>query len=365
MFLGVLLAATIAGGVPQTRERRHRSTRHRARRATVRATPMSPPRPRAIPDTPGAVWLICRLPDHDAVVDWPSMSTEVWPAPRSFILSGPGQFATWLGEQRTEIGRPLIWYDGRRRPPDRATQRWLRVPALRRLQVGVPRLLRHRADQAERHDVRHRAAREDQLQAHLRRQRRDEHHVWLRRVCVLRGRLHAALDRPVRLRLPGRRHVRPGDTRRPHGAGDVRSRPAHRSASRSRTTSGAPPSSRSSSRSRTSGRPILIVTVVTDTKLGNINSGVAFPKTKIKLTASKKIKVVLPPQQGPLRQDHGAHQGRPHQGAPAEGQAVRRVRLGHDHQDDEDSAPACRQERQAHPQVASQAPGHRHLHRGH
>jgi len=56
-------------------------------------------------------WLTCLLPELDAVVDWPDQSTNVWPAPRSFILPKPGTFATWLGETQTEIGRPLVWND--------------------------------------------------------------------------------------------------------------------------------------------------------------------------------------------------------------------------------------------------------------
>ena len=56
-------------------------------------------------------WRTCLLPDHDAVVDWPDQLTDVWPGPRSFILPRAGLFAQFLGETRTEIGRPLIWYD--------------------------------------------------------------------------------------------------------------------------------------------------------------------------------------------------------------------------------------------------------------
>lgn len=56
-------------------------------------------------------WLTCLLPGRDAIVDWPSGLEDVWPAPRSFIMSEPGEYAIWLGETRTEIGRPLIWYD--------------------------------------------------------------------------------------------------------------------------------------------------------------------------------------------------------------------------------------------------------------
>jgi len=111
MFLGVIVAAALAGAVPQIAG------------ADIAAPVIVPPsdsqgypdvaeEPACVPDTPGNnLWAVCRLPDHDAVVDWPSQLTEVWPAPRSFILSQPGLFATWLGEVRTEIGRPLIWYD--------------------------------------------------------------------------------------------------------------------------------------------------------------------------------------------------------------------------------------------------------------
>ena len=113
MFLGVILAATLAGAAPQIAS------------ADIAAPVIVPPSdsigaqdataPPACYRPGGPVgdntWLTCLLPDHDAVVDWPSMSTEVWPAPRSFILPHPGLFATWLGEVRTEIGRPLIWYD--------------------------------------------------------------------------------------------------------------------------------------------------------------------------------------------------------------------------------------------------------------
>lgn len=68
--------------------------------------------PACAPTVPGnLLWKTCALPDRDAIVDWPSQLTEVWPAPRSFILSRPGLYAIWLGEVRTEIGRPLIWYD--------------------------------------------------------------------------------------------------------------------------------------------------------------------------------------------------------------------------------------------------------------
>jgi hypothetical protein len=113
MFLGVVLAVAFAACVPQIAG------------ADIAAPVIVP-----APDSAGIIdatappacakggapfgdntWLTCLLPDHDAVVDWPSMSTEVWPGPRSFILPTPGLFATWLGESRTEIGRPLIWYD--------------------------------------------------------------------------------------------------------------------------------------------------------------------------------------------------------------------------------------------------------------
>jgi len=111
LFLGLLLAATFAGTAPQVAV------------ASVAApvivpTPDSDGIPNATmvpactPRVPGNVnWTTCLLPDKDASVDWPSTFSEVWPAPRSFILSQPGLYAIWLGETRTEIGRPLIWYD--------------------------------------------------------------------------------------------------------------------------------------------------------------------------------------------------------------------------------------------------------------
>ena len=109
MFLGLALCVTVAGIAPTV--------------ATAAAPVIVPPS-----DSVGIIsataspactngnlgdnsWRTCLLPDHDAVVDWPDQSTNVWPAPRSFILPHPGLFATWLGETRTEVGRPLIWYD--------------------------------------------------------------------------------------------------------------------------------------------------------------------------------------------------------------------------------------------------------------
>ncbi|HMS61692.1 MAG TPA: PKD domain-containing protein [Solirubrobacteraceae bacterium] len=56
-------------------------------------------------------WRTCMLPNANAIVDWPDQSTNVWGNRKSFVFSEPGHYATWLGEQRTEIGRPLIWYD--------------------------------------------------------------------------------------------------------------------------------------------------------------------------------------------------------------------------------------------------------------
>jgi hypothetical protein len=56
-------------------------------------------------------WRTCQLPNQGAVVDWPDQSTNVWGNRKSFVFTEPGHYATWLGEQRTEIGRPLIWYD--------------------------------------------------------------------------------------------------------------------------------------------------------------------------------------------------------------------------------------------------------------
>lgn len=63
------------------------------------------------PCGPPVSWTTCLLPEAGAVVDWPDQATNVWPAPRSFILPHPGLSAIWLGETRTEIGRPLIWHD--------------------------------------------------------------------------------------------------------------------------------------------------------------------------------------------------------------------------------------------------------------
>lgn len=111
MFLGVLFTVALAAGAPTNAA------------ADIAAPVIVPPgdstgaanatsTPACYPDIPGNLdWRTCRLPERDAVVDWPSQLVEVWPGPRSFILSRPGLFATWLGETRTETGRPLIWYD--------------------------------------------------------------------------------------------------------------------------------------------------------------------------------------------------------------------------------------------------------------
>lgn len=133
MVLGLALCAAVAGFAPA---------------AATAGAPVIVPTPQAdgianATETPACVpragftqsngatpWRTCLLPAKDAVVDWPFRLTSAgdpfyWPAPapgaevrsngfstsRSFILPSPGQFAIWLGETRSELGYPLIWYD--------------------------------------------------------------------------------------------------------------------------------------------------------------------------------------------------------------------------------------------------------------
>jgi len=113
MFLGLMLAAVFSVGAPQLAS------------ADI-AAPVIVPAADSLgganatsspacyrPEGPVGdnTWRTCLLPAQNAVVDWPDQLTNVWPGPRSFILPSPGLFATFLGETRTEIGRPLIWYD--------------------------------------------------------------------------------------------------------------------------------------------------------------------------------------------------------------------------------------------------------------
>ena len=335
MFLGVMLAAAFAVGAPQIAS------------ADI-AAPVIVPAPDSL-GGPNATsspacrqialpsrttrWRTCLLPDHDAVVDWPDQPSERL-ARRRGRSSSPSRACSRPGSARarTEIGRPLIWYDVGSGMPLVAPSIGYEFPLAgkyaweclvcsassgTKLQ-GTMYVIGPRADH--------------HLQAALRRQLAERNITYgfdASGSFVTDYTPHSIVEYAFDFQDDG--IYDQDDARRPDRRGDVHARARTRCASASRTTSAARPT-----------YPFVFEVpyvrpaepdpgaVDGHRRLGNINSGVAFPKTKIKVKASKKIKVKVLRSRGPEHQDQRTDQGRPDQGPPAQGQEVRR-RLGQRH----------------------------------
>ena len=320
-----------AGHRASARQRRHRERDRRPRPARTASS-----------GTTRGARACCRTTTPSST--GPTSSRTSGPPRGPSSSPSPGLFATWLGETRTEIGRPLIWYDvgsgfpvapasGGYQFPLAGKYAWecLVCSGIERTKLqGTMYVIGPRVDR--------------EVQARLPGQLRVIHHVRLRRVRLVRHGLHPAHHRRVRLRLPGRRGLRPVEPRAD------RHRPRTR---RGRT--------RSACASRTTPAGTAEITVffeVPYVRPGNpepnpiADTGQGHPQPDRREVLQGEDQAQgrqddpgeRPAQPGAQHQGQRAHEGRPDQGAAAQGQEDRR-RLGqHDHQHRDEECPSARRQ---------------------